>query len=358
MSDNTEQVYYPSRYVIDGMVGSGKNGIVMKAWDTQTGQYVAIKKLKQPFENPSFARRTFRELRFLKSINHKNVIKLLDAYTPQNNFYEFRDVYYVMEFINTNLSSEISLPRHHDQLCCPLRDQEHLTFIMYQILCGVNHLQKCKIMHRDLCPENICFSGKVVKILGFGLACPQNSVALTGYVTGRPYRAPEILLQTNYDERADVWSIGCIFAELIKKHVMFLGQNHLNQWEKIIECLGTPNSSFIESIPNPSINAMVRSFPIFPPKAWENLFPDSLFFLDRRSNNFTASNARDLISKMLVIDPNYRISIQDALKHPYVRLWRKEEEVNAPAMPIYDAKIDGVQYNVETWKRKDFSKSV
>uniref|UniRef100_A0A914QG54 Stress-activated protein kinase JNK n=1 Tax=Panagrolaimus davidi TaxID=227884 RepID=A0A914QG54_9BILA len=213
-------------------------------------------------------------------------------------------------------------------------------------------------MHRDLCPENICFSGNVVKILGFGLACPQNSVALTEYVTGRPYRAPEILFGKNYDERADVWSIGCIFAELIKEHVMFLGQNHLDQWKKIIECLGTPNSSFIESIPNFSINAVVGSLPFFPTKAWENLFPDSLFCLHQTSNNITASNARDLISKMLVIDPNYRISIQDALKHSYVRLWRKEEEVNAPAMPIYDASIDGVQHNVETWKRKDFLKHV
>uniref|UniRef100_A0AC35GCN0 Protein kinase domain-containing protein n=1 Tax=Panagrolaimus sp. PS1159 TaxID=55785 RepID=A0AC35GCN0_9BILA len=346
--ENGEQFHFPSRYVIDGTVGSGKNGIVKKAWDTQTEQYVAIKKLKQPFENPSFARRTFRELALLNSINHQNVIKLLDVYTPQKNFDEFRDVYYVMEYMNTNLSSEISFSRQLDQSCCP-NNKENLSFIMYQILCGVNHLQKCEIMHRDLCPENICYNGNVVKILGFGLACPQKSVALTRYVTGRPYRAPEILLGKNYDKRADIWSIGCIFAELIKKHVMFLGENPLNQWEKIIECLGTPNSSFFESVRNPSINAFVRSLPIFPSKAWENLFPDSLFCLHQ-----TNSNARDLISRMLVIDPNYRISIQNALQHPYVRLWRKDEEVNAPAMLIYGANIDGVQHYVETWKQMIF----
>uniref|UniRef100_A0A914YMB6 Stress-activated protein kinase JNK n=1 Tax=Panagrolaimus superbus TaxID=310955 RepID=A0A914YMB6_9BILA len=336
----------PHRYENLEYQGFGAQGIVMKAFDTQTQQNVAIKKLTRPFAHPLSAKRTFREFVILNLINHQNVVKLLNLYTPQNdNINEFSDVYLVMELMDGNLST-FSLQNY---------DQEHLSFLMYQMLCGVNHLHKSGIIHRDLKPSNIGFRANAsIKLLDFGLACAENSASLTGYVTTRHYRAPEIILGAGYKANADVWSLGCIFAELITKTILFPGTNHVDQWTKIISIVGTPNSSFYETLTD-TTKAYLNSLPKYSAKSWESLLPDSLFPSWEKDSELTAANARDLISKMLVIDPKQRINVRDAINHPYVKLWYKASEVDGLASPSYDITIDDIEHDVETWKRLIFN---
>uniref|UniRef100_A0AC34GQU8 Stress-activated protein kinase JNK n=1 Tax=Panagrolaimus sp. ES5 TaxID=591445 RepID=A0AC34GQU8_9BILA len=273
------------------------------------------------------------------------VAKLLNIYTPQKSIDEFSDVYLVMELMDGNLS-KFSVQNY---------DQEHLSFSMYQMLCGVNHLHKSGIIHRDLKPSNIGFHANAsIKLLDFALACAENSATLKGYVTTRHYRSPEIILGAGYKANADVWSLGCIFAELITKQILFPGTNHVDQWTKIISVVGTPNSSFYESLTD-TTKSYLNSLPFYSAKSWESLFPDSIFPPWEKDSELTAANARDLISKMPIIDSKQRINVRDAINHPYVKLWYKKDEVDGPPSPPYDNTIDDIEHNVETWKNKYLS---
>ncbi|GMR52153.1 hypothetical protein PMAYCL1PPCAC_22348, partial [Pristionchus mayeri] len=127
-----------------------------------------------------------------------------------------------------------------------------LSFIIYQILCAVNHLHRENIIHRDLKPENIAIKeeGFHVKVLDFGLARiydASSSHNMTTYVVTRYNLAPEVILnhEKREEEQVDVWSIGCIFSELITREVLFQGHDNSSQWDKIVEILGTPSEEFL-----------------------------------------------------------------------------------------------------------------
>jgi c-Jun N-terminal kinase len=215
-------------------------------------------------------------------------------------------------------------------------DHERMSFLLYQMLCGINHLHKAGIIHRDLKPSNIVVNLQCrLKILDFGLA--RNSVedklsltVMTPYVVTRYYRAPEVILGAGYGPNVDVWSIGCIFAELIKGRVLFPGTDHIDQWTKIVEIVGTPDAEFTSRLQT-TVRTYVENRPRHAPKRWDVLFPDSNFPPQPDEPRLSAQSARDLISRMLVIDPNHRISVEDALHHPYVNLWYDTSEVDAPS---------------------------
>ncbi|GMS80974.1 hypothetical protein PENTCL1PPCAC_3149, partial [Pristionchus entomophagus] len=194
-----------------------------------------------------------------------------------------------------------------------------------------------------------------VKVLDFGLARLINPAAgerMSAYVVTRWYRAPEIVLGIPYTNKVDVWSIGCIIAELINHQVLFPGMDRTRQWAKIVNVLGSPSEQFISQLPE-RIATAVRSINRVPRRPIEEIVPDHNFLQDteRPGSYLTADNARNLISKMLEIDPNERYSVAEALRHPYVRVWYKEEEVNAPlAGDGYDRDLDEEDLTLEELK--------
>lgn len=175
------------------------------------------------------------------------IIGLLNAFTPQKSLEEFQDVYLVMELMDANLCQVIQMDLDH----------ERMSYLLYQMLCGIKHLHSAGIIHRvfiyiyfnkiltlqfmniffqDLKPSNIVVkSDCTLKILDFGLARTAGTTfMMTPYVVTRYYRAPEVILGMGYKENVDIWSVGCIMGEMIRGGVLFPGTDHIDQWNKII----------------------------------------------------------------------------------------------------------------------------
>ncbi|KAK7870214.1 hypothetical protein R5R35_003486 [Gryllus longicercus] len=341
-SESQQNVAIPVDFAHDSMMQQNVAIPVDAAYDSMTQQNVAIKKLSRPFQNVTHAKRAYREFKLMKLVNHKNIIGLLNAFTPQKSLEEFQDVYLVMELMDANLCQVIQMDLDH----------ERMSYLLYQMLCGIKHLHSAGIIHRDLKPSNIVVkSDCTLKILDFGLARTAGTTfMMTPYVVTRYYRAPEVILGMGYKENVDIWSVGCIMGEMIRGGVLFPGTDHIDQWNKIIEQLGTPSQDFMKRL-QPTVRNYVENRPRYPGYSFDRLFPDVLFPSDSSEHNkLKASQARDLLSGMLVIDPEKRISVDEALLHPYINVWYDEAEVNAPAPGPYDHSVDEREHTVEQWK--------
>ncbi|PIO71981.1 kinase domain protein [Teladorsagia circumcincta] len=315
--------------------------------DTLTGTKVAIKKMQQPFVMTMSARRAYREFILLTTIKHPNIIRLLSAFTPQTELSRFREVYLVMELMSHNLHEVISRLR---------LDHRTLSFFVYQMLCAIKHLHNSGVIHRDLKPSNIVVNDKcVLKVLDFGLArkkTTDTAMRMSDYVVTRYYRAPEVILGLPYSEKVDIWSVGCIFAEMINHRVLFPGLDRVDQWSKIINEMGTPGEDFVRQLGD-SAAMYVRSLPPQVGKPIEQIAPDSNFLKETENvkANLTAEWGRDLLAKMLVINPDNRYSVEQSLNHPYVKVWFRDEEVNAPQSENrYNEEIDCADRTLTEWK--------
>ncbi|NXU05742.1 MK09 kinase, partial [Buphagus erythrorhynchus] len=325
-------------------IGSGAQGIVCAAFDTVLGINVAVKKLSRPFQNQTHAKRAYRELVLLKCVNHKNIISLLNVFTPQKSLEEFQDVYLVMELMDANLCQVI-----HMEL-----DHERMSYLLYQMLCGIKHLHSAGIIHRDLKPSNIVVkSDCTLKILDFGLARTAcTNFMMTPYVVTRYYRAPEVILGMGYKENVDIWSVGCIMGELVKGCVIFQGTDRIlpygKAWQQL--CAFDVLSAHMMKDTDCLTNAKsMRGICAFLGK-FEELFPDWIFPSESDRDKLKTSQARDLLSKMLVVDPDKRISVDEALRHPYITVWYDPAEAEAPPPQIYDAQLEEREHAIEEWK--------
>ncbi|XP_067103861.1 mitogen-activated protein kinase 9 isoform X2 [Osmerus mordax] len=347
-------------------IGSGAQGIVCSALDTSLGIPVAVKKLCRPFQNQTHAKRAYRELVLLKCVNHKNIIRLINVFTPQKSLEEFQDLYLVMELMDASLCQVI-----HMEL-----DHERMSYLLYQILCGIRHLHSAGIIHRDLKPSNIVVKTDcTLKILDFGLARTAcTNFMMTPYVVTRYYRAPEVILGMKYKENGkrrrmrwrrriimmmmivmiclcvcvrpvDIWSVGCIMGEMVKGRVIFQGTDHIDQWNKVIEVLGTPSMEFMDRLME-TVRNYVMNKPQYPGVSFSEIFPDWAFPSDSEHDKLKTGQAQDLLSKMLVIDPERRISVEEALNHPYIHVWYDPAEADA----ISDRQLEEREHSIEQWK--------
>ncbi|PAA72747.1 hypothetical protein BOX15_Mlig028252g1 [Macrostomum lignano] len=328
-------------------IGSGAQGVVCAAFDAIRGENVAIKKLARPFQNVTHAKRAYREFVLMKLVNHKNIIGLLNAFTPQSSLDDFNEVYLVMELMDANLCQVIQMDLDH----------ERMSYLLYQMLCGIKHLHSADIIHRDLKPSNIVVrTDCTLKILDFGLArTAGGSFMMTPYVVTRYYRAPEVILGMGYQENVDIWSVGCIFGEMVRGRILFPGTDHIDQWTKITEQLGTPGPEFLARL-NAAVRNYVQNRPRYQPWPFEQLFPNDYFPADSpEHHSLTSGMARDLLSRMLVIDPLRRISVDEALMHPYINMWYDDTEVNGPPPQRYDHGVDTKDFSVEHWRQLIFA---
>jgi len=297
-----------NQYRAESIIGEGAYGTVCAALNLNTGEHVAVKRIKQVFSSYPTACRILRELKFLRILcQHENIITIKDILAPLHKD-SFTDIYVVQELFPSDLSR---LLRSKTVL-----NNQHMKYLMFQILRAVYFLHSCGVLHRDLKPSNILVNSKChLRICDFGLARAsfpnrneKDLTLWTDYVATRWYRAPELIMTPigTYSASIDLWAVGCIFAEILSRGLpLFPGQSQLHQLELILMVTGRPEQAVIDKLQSPQVRAHIASLPPREKVELSTLFPTS------------DPQALDLISKLLEFDPSKRISAADGINHPY-----------------------------------------
>ncbi|XP_044871592.1 mitogen-activated protein kinase 7-like [Mauremys mutica] len=314
-------------YEVIETIGTGAYGVVSSARRRSTGQQVAIKKIPNAFDVVMNAKRTLRELKILKHFKHDNIIAIKDILKPAVPYDDFKSVYVVLDLMESDLHQII----HSSQ---PLT-LEHVRYFLYQLLRGLKYIHSANVIHRDLKPSNLLINENCeLKIGDFGMArglCTkpdEYKYFMTEYVATRWYRAPELMLSLHeYTQAIDMWSVGCIFAEMLGRKQLFPGKNYIHQLQLIMTVLGTPSAKVIHAIGADRVRAYIQSLPSRQPVPWESLYQQA----DR--------SALALLAKMLRFDPRERIAVAEALKHPFVAKYHDPDD-EPGCVPAFDFDFD------------------
>jgi len=354
----------PARYEVRELIGRGSYGTVCEAADLEKGRMVAIKRLTNVFSDPIKCRRVLRELAIQARLDHSHVVRLHDIVAPETEKANFDELYIVMELGDADLKTLFQ----KNVTLVP----SQVNSIMYNLLVGLKYLHTSGIYHRDLKPSNVLVNQDCcVKICDFGLAraVGEESEALPGegpqallrpeakasrvmtkHVVTRFYRAPElILLQDRYTEAIDVWSAGCIYAELVQmlnggspqqrgplfpgstcfplspdhRHRydgLFHSRGSREQLNVIFDILGTPSDVEVERLEGEESRQYIRCFARREGVGVRARLP------------LATTSAVDLLEGMLRFSPEDRHSVEEALAHEVLAEVRKpSSEAAAPA---------------------------
>ncbi|XP_036744605.2 serine/threonine-protein kinase MAK isoform X1 [Manis pentadactyla] len=285
-----------NRYTTMRQLGDGTYGSVLMGKSNESGELVAIKRMKRKFYSWDECM-NLREVKSLKKLNHANVIKLKEVIRENDH------LYFIFEYMKENL---YQLMKDRNKLF----PESVIRNIMYQILQGLAFIHKHGFFHRDMKPENLlCMGPELVKIADFGLARELRSQPpYTDYVSTRWYRAPEVLLRSSvYSSPIDMWAVGSIMAELYTLRPLFPGTSEVDEIFKICQVLGTPKKSdWPEGYQLAS--SMNFRFPQCVPINLKTLIPNA------------SNEAIQLMTEMLNWDPKKRPTASQALKHPYFQV--------------------------------------
>lgn len=295
-----------NRYRILEIIGKGSYGVVCAAIDTHTGEKVAIKKINDIFEHISDAIRILREVKLLRLLRHPDIVEIKRIMIPPSRR-DFKDIYVVFELMESDLHQVI---KANDDLT-----QEHHRFFLYQMLRALKYMHTANVYHRDLKPKNILANANCkLKICDFGLARvafsdTPTTVFWTDYVATRWYRAPELCgsFFSKYTPAIDIWSIGCIFAEVLTGRPLFPGKSVVHQLELITDLLGTPPAETISGVRNEKarkyLMEMRKKNPVSFTQKFQGLDPLAV----------------RLMQRLLAFDPKDRPTAEQALADPYFK---------------------------------------
>ncbi|KAG9314505.1 Pkinase-domain-containing protein [Chiua virens] len=300
---NSHPQIQPSRSVYSyerlNQIEEGSYGVVFRARDKETGDIVALKKLKLDEEKHGFPITALREINALVTCKHENVVRIREVVVGDT----LTQVYVVMDFIEHDLKTLLTL------MPSPFLQSEIKT-LMLQLLSAVAHCHSNWILHRDLKTSNLLMNNRgMIKVADFGLARrygdPVGVGGLTQLVVTLWYRAPEILLgATKYSTAIDMWSVGCIFAELLLKEPVFQAQGEIELLSMIFKLLGPPTSS---SWPEYSSLPLAKTITLPAPHTHQF----------RQRFQYMTTSGIDLLMSLLTYDPTQRITAEEALLHPY-----------------------------------------
>ncbi|XP_010706105.1 serine/threonine-protein kinase ICK isoform X1 [Meleagris gallopavo] len=285
-----------NRYTTIRQLGDGTYGSVLLGRSIESGELIAIKKMKRKFYSWEECM-NLREVKSLKKLNHANVVKLKEVIRENDH------LYFVFEYMKENL---YQLMKERNKLF----PEATVRNIMYQILQGLAFIHKHGFFHRDLKPENLlCMGPELVKIADFGLAREIRSrPPYTDYVSTRWYRAPEVLLRsTSYSSPIDIWAVGCIMAEVYTLRPLFPGASEIDTIFKICQVLGTPKKNDWPEGYQLSSSMNFR---------WPQCVPNNLKTLIPNAS----SEAVQLMRDMLQWDPKKRPTASQALRYPYFQV--------------------------------------
>jgi tRNA A-37 threonylcarbamoyl transferase component Bud32 len=222
-----------TRYSLIRVAGSGAYGVVISSNDAKKKKDVAIKMVPKAFNDEIDAKRILREIKLLKHFKHENVVGIIDMMPPNvRHLEDYHDIYMVTDLMETDLHRIIYSKQK--------LSMDHVQYFAYQMLRGLKYIHSADVIHRDLKPSNLLVNSNCdLKICDFGLArgihqahgdANAGTMLLTEYVVTRWYRAPEIMLACHeYSKPVDIWSVGCIFAELIQRKPYFPGDDYIDQ---------------------------------------------------------------------------------------------------------------------------------
>ncbi|XP_018407232.1 PREDICTED: putative serine/threonine-protein kinase C05D10.2 [Cyphomyrmex costatus] len=330
------------QYDIVRRLGKGAYGIVWKAIEKKRKETVAVKKIFDAFRNQTDAQRTFREIMFLLSFaNHENIIKLIGLHKADNN----RDIYLVFEYMETDLHNVIKRGN--------ILKDIHKVFIMYQLFKAIKYIHSGNVIHRDLKPSNVLLNAQChCKIADFGLARSVTQIGqgdgetgsdptLTDYVATRWYRAPEILIASKrYTKGIDMWSLGCIFGEMLLGKPLFPGSSTINQVERIMITLPPPTDEDLVSVSAGYGTNLLEKTPNKPKRTLKDLLPE------------VSENALDLISNLIVFNPTQRLTAVEALEHLYVADFHRKGNEPERGFSVIPLLNDDVQLSVDEYRNK------
>ncbi|CCW70062.1 unnamed protein product [Phytomonas sp. Hart1] len=338
------------RYLIQRHIGSGAYGVVWCALDRFTGNQVALKKVFDAFRNHEDAQRTYREIMLLETLKeNKRVVHLLNVIQANNN----SDLYLVFELAETDLC--VVLQKR-------ILQDIHRKYIIYQIVLVVAQLHAMQIIHRDLKPANVFINADCsIKLGDFGLArsfLDENDTKgevlhLTEYIATRWYRSPEVLVKSPYYTTAmDMWAVGCVIAELFLGEPLFCGRSTHDQLILIISSLGEPTSADVNSLGSSDSWAMMD---YLPEEIHSAPLRDILSSLD--------ADVIDLVSRLVIFNPQKRLTALEALRHPYLAEFVTPDDITlltklpAIKLPLPDEKrcsVDEYKENVYERVRKNY----
>uniref|UniRef100_M4BKV8 Mitogen-activated protein kinase n=1 Tax=Hyaloperonospora arabidopsidis (strain Emoy2) TaxID=559515 RepID=M4BKV8_HYAAE len=407
-----------TRYTLVRLLGKGSYGQVAEAFDAERQKKVAIKKIINVFDQEIDCKRLYREIYILRRLRHSQVINLIDVIPPEN-YDTFTDLYLVFDFVDTDLHKLIMSPQY-----LTIR---HIQVFLYQLLCGLKYIHSANVIHRDMKPANILLNEDcTLMICDFGLSrvmesdlsmeelskhlySPKDSKSpttsdggttsapspgsasstpsssgefpkmrrqLTKHVVTRWYRAPELILLQEYDFSVDMWSIGCIFAELLSMQVescpryqervpLFPGRScfplsadrpttysdKLDQLNVIFNVIGTPGEDDIGSLGE--VKQYLRKLPKKEPRDLREMYPGA------------PADSLDLLKQMLSFNPECRISVlvsdsvvlkvDKALAHPFLESVRRTQSETVEANP-FGMEFENVPLNKEALKDRNIQR--
>ena len=287
-----------SKYIRTTKLGEGTYGVVYRAKDQKGQEIYALKKIRLQAEEEGIPSTAIREISLLKELNHINIVKLYEVlHSPKK-------LTLVFEYVEQDLKKILDMAKGKGL------DIKFTKNLLYQLLRGVDHIHKYKVLHRDLKPQNLLINkDNILKIADFGLARGYG-IPVKNYtheVVTLWYRPPDVLLgNKTYGTTVDMWSIGCIFAEMASGKPLFTGNSEVDQLKKIFEIMGTPTDNYASSLKElPEWGVGDNNFEEKKPHNFKELIPN----LD--------NEGIDLLQKFLQLEPDKRISCEEALKHPF-----------------------------------------
>eukprot|EP01125_Pyxidicula_operculata_P007410 TRINITY_DN251_c1_g2_i1.p1 TRINITY_DN251_c1_g2~~TRINITY_DN251_c1_g2_i1.p1 ORF type:complete len:840 (+),score=194.96 TRINITY_DN251_c1_g2_i1:24-2543(+) len=292
-------------------IGSGTYGLVWKARCKKSHEIVALKKIKMEAEREGFPITALREMNILKSLNHDNVIRLRDVVTTPKPGISGWFVYLVFDYVDHDMSGLLDSPERFTVFSV-----DHVKCLFKQLLLGLNYLHQNNVMHRDLKAANVLIGNDgILKLADFGLSRKKNdqfsdddsTSKYTNKVVTLWYRPPELLLGSeNYGVEVDIWSAGCILAELLllDRKALFPGESEMEQLELIFKLMGTPTESV---------------WPDMKYLPWYRLYHPKQIHSSNFKNKFKnfPDSATNLLSQLLTLDPKRRISAKQALESDF-----------------------------------------